>query len=88
MDLDACLALVDEVGRAAGARTVERPSSEETVVVLDLARAVAHGVERKAAPLVAFATGRALAELGAMDRIALMRQITARLDAAEATTTE
>lgn len=88
MDMHACLALVDEVGRAAGARTIESPSSEETVVVLDLARAVAHGVERKAAPLVAFATGRALAELGSIDRMAVIRQITARLDAAEATTTE
>ena len=66
----------------------ESPSSEETVTVLDLTRAVAHGVERKAAPLVSFATGRALAELSASDRIALIRQITARLDAAEATVAE
>ncbi len=43
----------------ADALGVSRLSAEEVEQVLDLARAVAHGTERKNAPLAAYLAGRA-----------------------------
>ncbi len=81
MDLERCFEIVSEAASAGTSRPVEPLSEAEVTAVLDLARAAAHGVERKAAPVVCYAIGRALAEAGADDRLALLADLVKRLEA-------
>lgn len=80
MDLNATLAIA---GAVAGDRapTVEALSEAEVEAVLDLTRAVAHAVERKAAPLAAYAIGRALTGLSQDERLGILKETTRRIDA-------
>ena len=82
MELTACLDLISEMLAAREHPGVVALSDEETEAVLDLTRVVAHGVERKAAPLVAFAVGRALAGQDEAARLAHLGELTAALTAA------
>jgi Domain of unknown function (DUF6457) len=70
---------LDEAARALGE---ERLVPDEVAIVLRLARDVAHGVERKMAPLAAFlagaAAGRVLAD-GSGDRLEALRAAVAKL---------
>jgi hypothetical protein len=50
--------------------------------ILDLARVVAHGIERKAAPLVSYSLGRSLAGLDQEQRLSFLAQAIGVLSAA------
>lgn len=80
MDLDTTLAIASAVA-GDGIPAVEGLSDEEIEAVLDLTRAVAHAVERKAAPLAAYAIGRALASLRQEDRLRILAETAKRIDA-------
>jgi hypothetical protein len=54
---------MDEAARALG---VEEMRPDEVAIVLRLARDVAHGVERKMAPIVAFLVGAAVGRADAV----------------------
>ncbi len=80
MDLERCYELLAGIAAAQDIGPIEPLSEEETTAVLDLARVVAHSVERKAAPLVSFSMGRALAAGDADARVASIRDIIARVE--------
>ncbi|MCC6829863.1 MAG: molybdopterin-guanine dinucleotide biosynthesis protein [Thermoleophilia bacterium] len=83
MDLEQCRGLVaDAVSRTGAGRPVDALSDEEVAAVLDLARAAAHGVERKAAPLVCFMAGLALAGATPEQRAAALGDAAVAIDAA------
>lgn len=83
IDLERCRQLVEAAVVAHGhARPIEPLSDETVVAILDLARAAAHGVERKAAPLVSFMVGLALADATPEARLAALRDAAAAIDAA------
>ncbi len=81
MDLEAALAIARAAAGTSGPE-IEGLSVEETDAVLDLTRAVAHAVERKAAPLAAYAIGRGLTDVNADDRLRILAETAARIDAA------
>jgi hypothetical protein len=81
MDLARCYSILAGV---AAAQDLEAPielADDETEAVLDLARVAAHAVERKAAPLVCFSVGLALADLGPAERLAALDAIIAAIEA-------
>jgi hypothetical protein len=80
VDLELCYELLADVAAARDIGSVEPLGEEETTAVLDLARVVAHAVERKAAPLVCFALGRALATADAETRLNSIRDAIARIE--------
>lgn len=80
MELERCYELLAGVAAGRDAGPIEPLSEEESAAVLDLARVVAHSVERKAAPLVSFSMGRALAGVDADARLAAMRDAIARIE--------
>lgn len=80
MDMDAVLAIADTAA-GDGAAAAESLSETEAEAVLNLARAVAHAVERKAAPLAAYAIGRALAGLQEEERLHVLAETAKRIDA-------
>ncbi len=79
MDLSATLAIASAVigNRAAAAEDL---SEAEVEAVLDLTRAVAHATERKAAPLAAYALGRAMMGLSEHERLGILKEISRRID--------
>jgi len=81
MDLTRCFDVIAEVAAGQGASSPEPLGAEERTAVLDLARVVAHSVERSAAPLACYAMGRTLAETAPAARLDLMRAIIERLSA-------
>ena len=81
MDLARCFAVISEVAAAHGASSPEPLSADERTAVLDMARVVAHSVERSAAPLVSYAVGRVLAETAPTARLDLVRAIIDRVGA-------
>ena len=81
MDIERCYELLAEVAIEQGAGPIEPLNEAETTAVLDLARVAAHTVERKAAPLLCFAVGRALAALDADGRMAALTDAIARIEA-------
>jgi hypothetical protein len=83
IDLEHCRQLVAAAVAAHGhTRPIEPLSDDAVVAVLDLARAAAHGVERKAAPLVSFMIGLSLADATPEARLAALRDAAAAVDAA------
>lgn len=65
---------------ALSGRAVTPPlTAEEIDEVLDLARVVAHGTERRFAPLTAYAAGLALADTPPEERAARLRELIGRL---------
>ena len=81
MDLARCFDVIAEIAAGQGASSPEPLGAEERTAVLDLARVVAHAVERSAAPLACYAVGRTLAETAPAARLDLMRAIIERLSA-------
>lgn len=81
MDLSDCLIVVNATLGKHGAPPAEAPSEAEETAILDLARVVARSVERKAAPLVSFSVGRAVAGLDGPGRLAAVRAIVAVIGA-------
>ncbi len=86
MDLERCYELLADIAAGQDIGPVEPLSEEETIAVLDLARVTAHSVERKAAPLVCFSLGRALATADAETRLASIRAAIARIETAAGAT--
>lgn len=82
MELPACLDLISETLATRDLPGIAALSDDETAAILDLTRVVAHGVERKAGPVVAFAVGRALGDLDDATRLARLGELTAALAAA------
>jgi hypothetical protein len=82
VDLERCYGLLAGIAVAQDIGPIEPLSEEETNAVLDLARVVAHSVERKAAPLVSYSMGRALAAGDADARVAAIRDTIARIETA------
>ena len=80
MDLERCYEILADTAEGYDVGSIEALSEEEAIGVLDLARVVAHSVERKAAPLVSFAMGRALASADADTRVASIRDLIARIE--------
>jgi len=80
MELERCYELLAGVAAGQSQGPIEPLSEEESAAVLDLARVVAHTVERKAAPLVSFSMGRALASGDPDARRAAIRDAIARLE--------
>ena len=80
MDLERCYELLADIADGRDISSVEPLGDEETTAVLDLARVAAHAVERKAAPLVCFALGRALATADAESRLASIRDAIVRIE--------
>lgn len=80
MDMDTVLAIADTAA-GDGAAPAQRLSEAEAEAVLDLARAVAHAVERKAAPLAAYTIGRALAGLPEERRLHVLAETARHIDA-------
>lgn len=81
MDLASCIEAMSEVTTGHGAGRVQPLGPEERVAVLDLARVIAHSVERSAAPLACYAVGRVVAQADAPDRLALLHALIERLTA-------
>ncbi|MFN8519880.1 MAG: DUF6457 domain-containing protein [Chloroflexota bacterium] len=79
MDLRHCLDLIAEVAAEHGLASPGPMGAEEREVLLDLARVVAHAVERSAAPLACYTVGRAVAQADATERLALARAIVERI---------
>ena len=88
MDLARCLEILSSVAETHGAPEPVPLSDDTTVAILDLARVVAHGVERKAAPLVSFVVGGVLAGLDEAGQQALIAELIEAIGAepADATT--
>jgi hypothetical protein len=63
--------------------TAPAPSDAEVDALLDLARVAAHTSERWAAPVSTFVVGVALAADDPADRLQRIRELTARLEAAD-----
>ncbi len=84
MDLARCLDLITEVTAERGASSPEALGPDERIAVLDLARVVAHTVERSAAPLACYAVGRVLGASTPETRLDLMRAIIERITTASA----
>lgn len=80
MDLARCYEILSEATAEHGMAAVETLSADETTAILDLARVAAHAVERKAAPLVCYSIGRALADVDAQRRRALLEEVIARIE--------
>jgi hypothetical protein len=80
VDLERCYEHLADIAAAQGIAPIETLSEEETTAVLDLARVVAHSVERKAAPLVCFSLGRALADVDADARMARIRNVISSIE--------
>ena len=72
-----------ELLRAHLPATVPSPSEDEIDALLDLARVAAHTSERWAAPVSTFVVGVALAADDPADRAGRIRELTARLEAAD-----
>ena len=87
MDLARCLEIVSGVAEARGAPAPVPLSDETTLAILDLARVVAHGVERKAAPLVSFVVGGALGRMDEAGQQAFIAELIDRISAEPAETT-
>jgi hypothetical protein len=81
VDLERCYELIADVAAGRGHGPVEPLTEEESSAVLDLARVVAHTVERKAAPLVCYSVGRVLAGVDAGSRLAMLAEAIARIEA-------
>lgn len=81
MDLARCLEILSDVAEARGAPAPAPLSEETTIAILDLARVVAHGVERKAAPLVSFVVGGVLAGQDEAGRQAFIAELVDRISA-------
>ncbi len=79
MDLSDCLAAANAILGEHGAPLAEEPSEAEQAAILDLARVVARSVERRAAPLVSFSVGRAVAGLDGPVRLAAVRAVVAAI---------
>ncbi len=88
MDLARCLEILSGVAETHGAPEPVPLTDDTTVAILDLARVVAHGVERKAAPLVSFVVGGVLAGLDEAGQQALIAELIEAIGAepADATT--
>jgi len=82
MELAACIALIDRSAREVGAVGVTEPPEKESEAVLDLTRAVAHSVERKAGPIVLYALGLASAGLDEPVRLRLLTKLAEQIAAA------
>jgi len=80
VDLERCYELLADIADGRDIGSVEPLGDEETTAVLDLARVAAHAVERKAAPLVCFALGRALASADAETRLVSIADAIARIE--------
>lgn len=81
MDLRRCFEVMAEVTAERAVPAPELLTPEEQTAVLDLARVVAHAVERSAAPLACYAVGRVMAQADATDRLALAHALIERLAA-------
>ena len=82
MELEDCYRILRDL---AGETTVTPPvmlSEAETTAILDLAREVAHAVERKAAPLVCYSVGRGMSDAGDEERLAFLSAAMAALASA------
>jgi hypothetical protein len=80
VDLERCYELLADVNARHGIGPIESLREEEMMAVLDLARVVAHSVERKAAPLISFWMGRAVASADTDARVAAVRDAIARIE--------
>jgi hypothetical protein len=80
VDLERCYELLAGIAVAQDIGPIEPLSEEEATAVLDLAGVVAHAVERKAAPLVSFSVGRALASVDPDARVAWITDMIARIE--------
>jgi hypothetical protein len=81
MDLARCFDLIADVTTGRALSAPEQLGPEERAAVLDLARVVAHAVERSAAPLACYAVGRVVAQADPADRLALARALIERIAA-------
>ncbi len=70
---------MSELASEHGLEPLEPLSDDEVAAVLDLARVVAHGVERKAAPLVSYSLGQVLGSADADVRMALLTGAISRI---------
>lgn len=84
MDLARCFDVIAEVATFHGVAAPEPLGPDERAAVLDLARVVAHGVERSAAPLACYAVGRVLGASAPEARLDLLRAIIDRVAAESA----
>ncbi len=82
MDLEQCYRTISEAASEHGLKPLEPLSNDEMTAILDLARVVAHGVERKAAPLVSYSLGRVLGDADAEVRTAVLTDAIARIEKA------
>ncbi len=82
MDLEQCYRTISEAASEHGLKPLEPLSDDEAAAVLDLARVVAHSVERKAAPLVSYSLGRVLGDADADVRMAILADAIARIEKA------
>lgn len=80
MDLRQCFEAMAEVTVELGAPAPEPLSPEERTAVLDLARVVAHAVERSAAPLACYAVGQVVAGTDPAARLGLVGALIERLE--------
>jgi hypothetical protein len=81
VDVARCYEILSAASARSGGGTLVAPSEAETTAILDLARVVAHAVERKAAPLVSYSVGGALAGLDAAGRLAFIGAAIAAIEA-------
>lgn len=81
MDLERCFEVMTEVAAERRHAGLEPLSANERTAVLDLARVVAHGVERSAAPIASYAVGRIVAGADAGERLALLHALIERIEA-------
>ncbi len=86
MDLEQCYRTISEAATEHGLEPLEPLSDHEATAVLDLARVVAHAVERKAAPLVCYSLGQVLGDADAKVRTALLADFITRIEKAGGST--
>jgi hypothetical protein len=82
VDVGRCYEVLSIASARAGGGRLVAPSEAETAAILDLTRVVAHAVERKAAPLVSYSVGGALAGVDAAGRLAFIAAAIAAIEAA------
>lgn len=80
-DLARCFDVMAEVAAERHHAGAEPLAPGERTAVLDLARVVAHRVERSAAPIASYAAGRIMAGSNAGERLALLHALIERIEA-------
>lgn len=80
MDLARCYEILTAITTERHMAPVETLTTDETEAILDLARVAAHSVERKAAPLVSYSVGLALAEVDRASRLSILEDLIAAIE--------